>query len=195
MPSESRRYLNTAATAAALLEAARRRFGADGYDRVGLEQVAAEAGVTTGAIYHHFAGKKGLFLAVAEAIEADLLARALAAADPDPWTAVRRAFAVLVDAGAAPDIHRILFLDAPRVIGIEAWRAVEMKYAYGLLSGVLGQLMAAGVVTPRPVELVAPTLLAVLAEASRAVATNPGWRDAAHGLVDSILDALRVRSA
>ncbi len=194
-PSDSRRDAHTAATVAALLAAARRRFGADGYDGAGLDAIAAEAGVTTGAVYHHFAGKKGLFLAVAEAIEAELLARAVAAADPDPWTALRQAFAVLVDAGAAPDIYRILFVDAPRIIGIEAWRAIEMKYAYGVLSAVLGELMAAGVVVARPIALVAPTLLAVLAEASRAIATDSAWREAAQSMVAAMLDALRVPPA
>ncbi len=191
----SRRDAHTAATVTALLRAARRQFGAEGYDGTSLEAIAAEAGVTTGAVYHHFAGKKGLFLAVAELIEADLLARALAAAHPDPLTAVGQAFVALVDAGAVPDVHRILFLDAPRVLGIEAWRAVEMKYAYGVLSTVLGELMRSGVLTPRPVELVAPTLLAVLAEASRAIAADRAMHDAAQALVRAMLDALRAPMA
>ncbi|MBV8971609.1 MAG: TetR/AcrR family transcriptional regulator, partial [Sphingomonadaceae bacterium] len=185
-----RRDAHTAATVAALVDAARTRFGRDGYDQVGVEQVAADAGVTTGAVYHHFAGKKGLFLAAAEQVEAELLARAVAVADPDPLTAIRHAFAALVDAGATPEIHRILFIDAPRVIGIEAWRAIEMKYAYGLLSGVLAELMAAGRIVPRPLELVAPTLLAVLAEASRAVAACIAGRAAAQALVAAVVDAV-----
>jgi hypothetical protein len=49
-----------------------RQFGSRGYDAVSLEDIGAEARVTTGAIYHHFKGKKALFQGVAEAVEADL---------------------------------------------------------------------------------------------------------------------------
>ncbi len=69
-----------------------------------------------------------------------------------------------------------------------------MKYAYGLLSGVLAQLMADGILVSRPVELVAPVLLAVLAEASRAIAADPGKRDAAQSLVRAVLDSLLAPS-
>jgi AcrR family transcriptional regulator len=189
---KSRRDSHTEATIAAILKAGRRRFGAQGFDAAGLEDIATDARVTTGAIYHHFAGKKGLFQAVAEQIEAELLTEALAAGDDDPWQTLHKAFAVLVDACAKPEVQRIIFLDAPRVIGPEAWREIELKYAYGGMSAGLTGLMAAGVVRPYAIELIAPVLTAVLAEASRAAAADPAHRDQAVELVDRILDALRA---
>ena len=62
----SLRQANVAATRAALLAVARRHFAETGYARTEVGRIAAEAGVTTGALYHHFGSKKGLFKAVAE---------------------------------------------------------------------------------------------------------------------------------
>jgi AcrR family transcriptional regulator len=55
-----------ARTRAALLEAAAKGFSRYGYGNVVLEQVANEAGYTRGALYHQFAGKEELALAVVE---------------------------------------------------------------------------------------------------------------------------------
>jgi AcrR family transcriptional regulator len=189
---KSLRESHTEATVEALIRAGRNRFGSEGFDAVSLEAVVAEARVTTGAIYHHFSGKKGLFLAVAEEIERELLAVAAGVKAEDPWLRTHKAFAALIDACSAPDVQRIIFLDAPRVIGPEAWRAIELKYAYGGMSAMLAQLIEAGVVRPYAIELLAPVLLSVLAEASRAASARPDLRDEALHLTGRMLDALRV---
>jgi AcrR family transcriptional regulator len=189
---KSLRESHTEATVEALLRAGRNQFGTLGFDAVSLETIVADARVTTGAVYHHFAGKKGLFLAVAEEIERELLAVAMGVEDEDPWRRTHRAFASLIDACAAPDVQRIVFLDAPRVIGPEAWREVELKYAYGGMSAMLSQLAEAGVVHPYAIDLLAPVLLSVLAETSRAVSTHKDLADQAHNLMARMLEALRV---
>lgn len=188
----SRRDDNTEATVAALLRAGRNRFAKQGFEAAAVEQIADDARVTTGAIYHHFKGKKGLLQAVAEQIEVELLARAAAVEDADPWRRLCKAFEVLIDACAAPDVQRITFLDAPRVLGQQAWREIELRYAYGGMASALEDLNAAGVVRPYSVELVAPMLLAVLMEASRAVAANPATRTEAIELMLCVLEALRA---
>jgi len=188
---KSLRESHTEATIDALLSAGRRQFGAQGYDSVSLEEISAEARVTTGAIYHHFKGKKGLFLGVAEAVERDLLAVAATIKDRDPWARTQKAFCRLIEACAAPDVQQIVFLDAPRVIGPEAWREIEMKYAFGGMSSVLAQLGEAGVLHPYATELLASVLLAVLAEASRAVSAKPELIEEASHLMLRVLEALR----
>ena len=75
----------------ALLRAGRRQFGTVGYDAASLEDIVAEARVTTGAVYHHFSGKKGLFLAVAEQLEQELLTKASAVQNDDPWLQLQEA--------------------------------------------------------------------------------------------------------
>jgi TetR/AcrR family acrAB operon transcriptional repressor len=55
---------DTAATRAALVEAALFTFARDGIDRATLARIAEAAGVTRGALYHHFADKDALLAAV-----------------------------------------------------------------------------------------------------------------------------------
>jgi AcrR family transcriptional regulator len=70
------------ATRRAVLAAARSSFGRKGYAQTSVDEIAAAARVTKGAVYHHFAGKKALFRAVHAEVEAEALARTAAAADP-----------------------------------------------------------------------------------------------------------------
>ena len=48
----------TEATTVALVEAARDLFAKDGFAATSLDAVVAKAGVTKGALYHHFSGKR-----------------------------------------------------------------------------------------------------------------------------------------
>lgn len=188
----SLRATHTQATVAALLQAGRTLFGSQGYDATGLDEIAAAAGVTTGAIYHHFSSKKGLFQAVAEAVEASLIAD-IARTSPTPdWGGLVASFLLLLDACTAPDIQRIIFDDAPRVIGIDAWREIEMRYAYGVLANAIQGLADEGEAHAYPVALTAPLLVTALAEAARSIAANPNHRDAARELLTRWLNALRV---
>lgn len=192
----SRREANVAATRAALLSVARRHFAEAGYARTEVGRVAAEARVTTGALYHHFGSKKGLFQAVAEQIEAEILAAATAAEGADPWQRLRAGFDQLIDVCAAQDVQRIIFTEAPQVIGPEAWRGIELRYAYGATRMVLEGLMAAGVLRRCPVDLVARSLLALLGEAAAEVARARGdkqVRAQVAEMVTAMLDALAVR--
>jgi hypothetical protein len=79
-------------------------------------------------------------------------------------------------------------------MGPEAWREIEMKYGYGAMADALSALAKAGIIRPYPVALIAPVLLAVLAEASRALAANPGMREDAADLVALFLGSLRVEA-
>ena len=63
------------ATRGALIDAARRLFAERGYADVGTEEIVRAAGVTRGALYHHFDGKRDLLRAVYEQIEAEIAER------------------------------------------------------------------------------------------------------------------------
>jgi AcrR family transcriptional regulator len=168
----SRRETNIAETRAALMRVARRHFGKEGYSGAEIARIAADARVTTGALYHHFSGKKDLFRAVAEELEAEILEAAAAVDGDEPWGRLQAGFGKLIDLCASPDIQRIIFVEAPQVIGPESWRKIELRYAFGALRTVLGSLAAAEVIKPYPVDLVARMLLALLREASTEVARS-----------------------
>ena len=130
--------------------------------------------MTTGAIYHHFGSKKGLFEAVAEQMEAEIVAAGVSVTAEGNWARLQAGFERLIDVCADPDIQRIVFVEAPQVMGPEAWREMELRYAYGAMRGGLSELMAEGVLRAAPVDLVARTLLVVLGEAAAEVARSPG---------------------
>jgi AcrR family transcriptional regulator len=169
---KARREENTEATRSAIVATAKRHFARHGYSRTEISKIAADARVTTGAIYHHFSGKRALFQAVAEQLEADILAAASAVEETDPWLRLQAGFEDLIDLCAAADVQRIIFIEAPQVIGPDAWRAIELRYAFGALRQVLTALVAANVVKPYPIDLIARTLLALLHETSAEVARS-----------------------
>jgi AcrR family transcriptional regulator len=193
----SRREINIEATRAALLASARKHFGREGYSGAEIGRIAADAGVTTGAIYHHFSSKKGLFRAVAEALEAEILTVAASVDEPDPWLRLRAGFDRLIDVCAAADVRRILFIEGPQVIGPAAWREIELRYAFGAMRGVLAALMQAGTLKPYPVDLLARTLLALLHETAAEVSRSkrdPKVRAQVAELVAGVLDGLAAQS-
>ena len=194
---KSRRDANVEATRAALLAAARKRFARDGYSKSEIGRIAADAGVTTGAVYHHFSGKKALFQAVAEKLEREILA-ASAVDGENPLRRLRSGFERLVETCAANDIQRIIFVEAPQVIGPEAWREIELRYAFGALREILGTLRKANAIKPYPTELVARMLLALLRESSAELARTKSAQNArkqVFDLISSVFDALLAPGA
>jgi AcrR family transcriptional regulator len=110
------------ATTDRLIATAHRAFADRGFAEVSLDALAAEAGVTRGALHHHFTNKAGLFEAVLRRIDAELAAEMQDVWDatPDPWDGFRACFHVYLDAVLRPDRCRILFQDAPAVLGMKA---------------------------------------------------------------------------
>lgn len=108
-----------AETRAKLLAAARRAFGESGYAAASMDDFTAKAGLTRGALYHHFGGKQGLFEAVAIEIDREITARldALAAKAPSPWEALVETSVAYVRMALEPEIQQILLRDGPAVLG------------------------------------------------------------------------------
>src|SRR5260221_9541998 len=95
------------ATRDALIEAARALFAERGYAGVGTEEIVRAAGITRGALYHHFDGKRDLFEAVYERVEAELAQRvgtsALRAGAPAPLEAMRAGAEMFLQASTQPE--------------------------------------------------------------------------------------------
>jgi AcrR family transcriptional regulator len=190
---KSRREENAEATRAAIISIARKHFTRHGYADTEISKVASEARVTTGAIYHHFSGKKDLFIAVAELLEVEILAAAASVDEGEPWVRMKAGFEKLIDFCARSDVQRITFVEAPQVIGPEAWRKIELRYAYGAVRETLAALVAAKIVKSYPIDLIARILLALLHETSAEAARSkqtPEVRKQISELVNDMFCAL-----
>jgi AcrR family transcriptional regulator len=166
------RDANAAATRALIIGKARKVFAKKGFVDAGLAEIVSAAGVTTGAVYHHFGDKKGLFLAVAETVEGDILKGVMlaAATKSGSWEQLLAAVDATLEICAEPDVQRIIFIDAPTVIGPAAWREIELKYAFGGMLQAFQRLIDEGVIRSGSADVLASILLGALIEAARAVA-------------------------
>jgi AcrR family transcriptional regulator len=160
------------ATRAALIATARRLFAERSYAEVGTEELVRAAGVTRGALYHHFEGKADLFGAVFEQIEQELAERlaAEALAKEDPWEGLLSGLEMFLDVCVEPEVQRIALLDAPSVLGWDAWREVEARHGLGLIRLALQNLIDEGAIEAQPVEPLAHAILGTLIEAGLYVA-------------------------
>lgn len=166
-----------AATRRALLDAGRALFADEGYAGVSLERLVGRAGVTRGALYHHFDDKRGLFRALVEEVEEELEAEVLAAArgvreaGGDVGGAFAAGFDAFLDACARPEVGRVLFVDGPSVLGWEVWHEIDACYALAQAEAGLRALMDAGLVEERPVGPLARLLHGASIEAGLYVAS------------------------
>ena len=195
IPRKSRREENVAATRLALVAVARRHFARKGYNETDITDIAKDARLTTGAIYHHFKNKLALFQAVAEELESEILAASRSVAVSDPWEALHAAFEKLVDLCARPDVQRIIFIEAPQVIGPAAWREIEMRYAFGAMRVTLDTLRAADRIKPYSTEYIACTLLALLRESSAEVARTKGAAEAREHVTELVSGVFNLLQA
>ena len=166
----------SAATRAALVNAARPLFAEQGFAAVGTEAIVRAAGVTRGALYHQFADKTELFAAVVEAVEQDVMAQimrqlgAQAAADPDPLEELVHGASAWLDACAEPSVQQILLLDAPAVLGWERYREIGTRYSVGVVEAVLAQAVRIGRIADQPVSPLAHIIVGALDEGALMIA-------------------------
>lgn len=186
----------TEATTGALVEAARELFASNGYDATSLDAVAARAGVTKGAVYHHFEGKRQLFEAVFTR-EVERIAMPLAAAygrKKDPWDAFQAGCRAFLDECLDPGLQRIVLLDASAAIGWEQIRQLESPLLQMMELGI--SLAAdAGRIAPRKPGPLAHFLYGALCETAMIVA-RAGDQKAAHreavSEIGRVLDGLAL---
>jgi AcrR family transcriptional regulator len=182
----------TRATRAALISTGRQLFAERGYYAVPAEEIVAAAGLTRGALQHHFGDKQALFRAVFEQLEADISAQlaAAVAGAPDAWSAATAALGAFLDACERPEVIQIALTDAPAVLGWATWRAVEAEHGLGLITVGLGQAMADGVLVKQPVDVLAHLILSAVIEAALLTANAPNHRAAREDAERTLLTLL-----
>jgi AcrR family transcriptional regulator len=159
-------------TRGALVATARRLFAERGYADVSAAEIVSTAGLSRGALYHHYADKADLFRAVFIELETELSAEIQAAADraDNPAEAMVASLDAYLSACERDDFVRIVLTDAPAVLGWRAWREIETEHGLGTITESLERAMAAGLMVEQPVRVLAQLLLSALIEAALLVA-------------------------
>ncbi len=150
-------------------------FAERGYANVSAEEIVSAAGVTRGALHHHYGDKRGLFLAVLEQLEADNtaeVARAVAEL-PDPGdllAAMAVGLRTFLEISCRPETVRIVMADSPAVLGWEGWREMESRHGLGLIIDQVQRAVDAGLAAPAPVRVLSQLILSAVTEAGMIVA-------------------------
>ena len=178
MPSSQGRRERSAHTRNALIDAARALFVANGYFATGTEEIVARAGVgTRGALYHHFADKRELFLAVFDQIQAELAASTRLGPHHDALDTLTSALEQFLEASANnPDLQQVVLIDGPAVLGWDQWRMLERQYGLGAITAMLDSAVAQGVMTRQATEPLAHMLLSVVDEAALYITNSTNRR-------------------
>jgi AcrR family transcriptional regulator len=184
------------ATADRLIAVARTAFAEQGFAAVSLDALAAQAGMTRGALHHHFGNKAGLFEAVLRRIDAEIGAEleAISSAEPDPWTAFRRCYHHYLDAALAPDRRRILFQDAPAVLGLKAVE-IQLESGFAEIVADLRALMDRGALPGLNPEALAHLLNGATVQLAFWAAAGPYRAQAAHATLAAVFDGLAASGA
>lgn len=183
---------DAARTAHAVLTTATTAFAAQGYTGVSLDDIARTAGVTRGAVYHHYANKAGLFAAVAEHLQAEVAVAVVAAAEQSGTAApaqLRAGSHAFLDAITAAPAVRILLIDAPAVLGWAQWRAQDAAHS----GSHLREALESAEVPPALLEATAVQLSGAMNEAALWLAQRPSdiaAHEAAHQVLDRLLDSI-----
>jgi AcrR family transcriptional regulator len=184
------------ATRGQLIEVATRLFAEHGYEGTSVEAVLSAAGVSRGALYHHFAGKEALFEAVVSAVSDQVTVELTEAVRgcADPLDAMRTAAIAWIGLAADPVIQRVVLVDAPSVLGWDRWRAMDDGRTLGAMRAMLQAISDSGRL---PAELVGPfshmilaaldEIVLVIARAPDSAAAVAEGRMAVQALIDRLL--------
>lgn len=180
-------------TRGTLLRESRHLFATKGYAAVGLSEIVAAAGVTKGALYHHFDSKFALFRAVLEDVQTEVGDRVAAAADAesDPWSQLVTGCETFLTTCTSAEIQRIMLIDGPAVLGWQEWRAMDETASARHLTEALTALVDDGVVPPQPIAPLTHLLSGAMNEAALWLAstTDPD------ALPDTLVSLRRILEA
>lgn len=161
-----------------LIAAARKLFAEKGFAATSTPEIVAAAGVTRGALYHHYADKTALFAAVLEEEHALVAMRINAAAgqydEPGPIKALLAGCDAFLDAMQDPGRRQIMLVDAPAVLGRAAVDAIDARHGKDTLICGLRDAMEAGVLRKLPVEALASLFSALFDRAALAAPDELG---------------------
>ncbi|RXT53001.1 TetR family transcriptional regulator [Bosea sp. Tri-44] len=187
-----------AETRAKLIAAARAAFGTVGYAETSMDELTASAGLTRGALYHHFGDKKGLLAAVIVEIDSEMNAhmRAATAKADDPWTGFRNECTAYIELALDPEIQRIMLREGPAVLG-DPWDWPTLSECIRSMTESLAKLVETGVIAPIDAEAAARLIAGATQYAAQWIAHAPDPQATSRKAIEAfnlMLDGLLVRN-
>ncbi|GLQ53371.1 TetR/AcrR family transcriptional regulator [Devosia nitrariae] len=187
-----------AETRGKLLAAGRKAFGTIGYAEASMDDFTAEAGLTRGALYHHFGDKKGLFAAVVSEIDAEMTKRLedVTAQAGDSWRGFVDGCAAYIEMAVEPEIQRIVHCDGPAVLG-PSWLTTSQSGCIACMTDDISRLKAEGIVRDVDPEATARLLNGASLHAAQWIAGSDdpeGTSKKAVAAFRALLDGLRVEA-
>ena len=170
--SKSRREEYTATTRQALLDSATAMFADRGYAKTSLDEIAAGARVTKGALYGHFASKQALFREVLEELEAATTQGVQRAIDgaATPWDAALAGLDAFLTACCDTVYGTVVMREGPVALPYAEWCAAEEVHSYKLVAAMVQMLEDAGEIDPLPLEPTARIVHSVVGAAAMLIA-------------------------
>jgi len=154
------------ATRAVLIDAARRLFGEKGFHATATLEIVSAAGVTRGALQHHFPRKEDLFRAVFEQAAKEIVQGAADRVAVEGWSGFVADLEVFVGNVGSLEFHRISFIDGPSVLGWTEWRKLQIDYGLGMIESAVEDGIARGMIAPQSARALAHLIRAITEEAS-----------------------------
>lgn len=168
------------ASRTALISAARRLFAEKGYTDASTPEIVASAGMTRGALYHHFEDKLGLFRAVVKeeysAVAAEIDASA-SRSGGSALDALRQGGHGYIKAMNDQGRVRIMLRDGPAVLGQSELDAIDRASSADTLRRGLAEAMQAGQIKTLPLEALTTQLSALFDRAALAISEGDASED------------------
>ena len=183
-------------TRALIVEAATTLFGRDGFDGTTIDDIAAQAGVAKGAVYHHFSNKRAIFESVFEWVSVSVVqyVRESVSGEPDILKSLIVGTRAYLMQCAIPEKGRILLQDGPAVLGWAEWRAADAHHFGGMVAKSLSIAMEKGVIRQQPVEELSQLILGAIQSAAFDCASQDNFEQATEtymGLMELLIGGLK----
>ena len=187
------------ATTKRLIRFAMKEFSSKGYARASTEAIVRDAGVTRGALYHHFNGKKDLFYAVFKEAQREIgrMIEEQADSEADLWEGLISGCKAFLSACSNPELQQIVVIDAPSVLDWNTYREVDTDMpgsGLSLLKECLQGLIDQRTIKSLPIEALAHLLSGAMDEAAVWIAqskNSPMALKEAQNALEVLMESLR----
>lgn len=156
------------ATRTNIILAARECFTRSGYEETHTDSILERAGISRGAMYHHFSSKREVFEAVYVSVVQETIAYSMKAGkdSESPLEELISACHAWLRLVRKPAIASILIEQGPQVLGWKRAREIESQSSLAPMRQALENACAAGELELPSVEIAALLINALLAEAA-----------------------------